>query len=840
MRFRYLLFLFASFLTITVSAQEGFLGGRITDADTKDGIEFATMYLKDTNIAVETDHSGYYRINVPTDKKYTIIVSRIGFKDFEKEMKKFRANEKRNLDIGMAPESMDIEVVVTETRLRDVESINEEVIELKKLPSTTGNLESVLPSIALGVNSGTGGELSSQYNVRGGNYDENLVYVNDFEIYRPQLIRSGQQEGLTFPNIDLVRNLSFSSGGFQAKYGDKLSSVLDVSYKRPDTLAASVGASFLGGSFHIEGSADLDSTYRKFRYLVGARYKTTRYLLGTLDTEGEYTPNFADIQGYFTFDLTRNLQLAAIGNFNQSIFNFIPESRTTALGVINFGVQLTTEFEGEERDEFTNGMGGLSLTYIPDREKNPLYLKFLTSNFRSSEVESIDIIGNYQLGEIDTSLGSDDAGEVVNLLGTGTQHQFARNYLFLNVFNAEHKGGIEIKQDTEDNKEINHFVQWGVKYQNENIFDEINEWERIDSAGFSLPVNPDQVLLSEVLKSENVLNSNRISAFAQETFSSKINDLHEWQLTVGVRANYWDLNKEITVSPRAQFLYKPLNTLREISYKFSAGLYAQPPFYRELRRPDGTINENLRAQKSAHIVAGLTYDFYLGKIEKPFRFIAEAFYKQLWDVVSYDIDNVRIRYSGENDALGHVAGIDMRINGEFVKGAESWVNLSFLRARERLLGVQHMEREFGNPEAFEVDNVPRPTDQFMTLSVFFQDYLRKNENIKMHLNLNVGTGFPFGIKGNNQIFRNSFRFTTYQRVDIGFSIQLWDRFKRAQIPNHFLKFSKSTWLSLEVFNLLQVSNTASNTFIKTVFDTQFAIPNFLTSRRLNLRLKMDF
>ena len=287
-------------------------------------------------------------------------------------------------------------------------------------------------------------------------------------------------------------------------------------------------------------------------------------------------------------------------------------------------------------------------------------------------------------------------------------------------------------------------------------------------------------------------------------------------------------------------MYKPLNTLREISYKFSAGLYAQPPFYRELRRPDGTINENLRAQKSAHIVAGLTYDFYLGKIEKPFRFIAEAFYKQLWDVVSYDIDNVRIRYSGENDALGHVAGIDMRINGEFVKGAESWVNLSFLRARERLLGVQHMEREFGNPEAFEVDNVPRPTDQFMTLSVFFQDYLRKNENIKMHLNLNVGTGFPFGIKGNNQIFRNSFRFTTYQRVDIGFSIQLWDRFKRAQIPNHFLKFSKSTWLSLEVFNLLQVSNTASNTFIKTVFDTQFAIPNFLTSRRLNLRLKMDF
>ena len=840
MRLRLLLFLLTSFFIASLTAQEGFLGGRITDADTKDGIEFATVYLKNTSNAVETDMNGYFRIKVPTDQKYTIVVNRIGFKDFEKEMKKFRPNEKRNLDIGLAPESMDIEVIVTETRLREVESINEEVTELKKLPSTTGNLESVLPSIALGVNSGTGGELSSQYNVRGGNYDENLVYVNDFEIYRPQLIRSGQQEGLTFTNIDLVRDLSFSSGGFQSKYGDKLSSVLDVSYKRPDTLAASFGASFLGGSAHIEGSADLDSTYRKFRYLVGARYKTTRYLLGTLDTEGEYTPNFADIQGYFTFDLTRNLQLAAIGNFNQSIFNFIPESRTTALGVVNFGVQLTTQFEGEERDEFTNGMGGLSLTYIPDREKNPLYLKFLTSNFRSSEVESIDIIGNYQLGEIETSLGSDNAGELVNVLGTGTQHQFVRNYLFLDVFNAEHKGGIEIKQEREDEKDVNHFIQWGVKYQNENIIDEINEWERIDSAGFSLPVDPNRVLLSEVLKTENVLNSNRVSAFAQETYSSRINDLHEWQLTLGVRANFWDLNKELTISPRAQFLYKPLNTLREVSYKLSAGLYVQPPFYRELRRRDGTINENLRAQKSAHLVAGITYDFYLGKIEKPFRFIAEAFYKQLWDIVSYDIDNVRIRYSGENDAIGYVAGIDMRINGEFVKGAESWINLSFLRAREQLLGIQHMDREFGDPEAFEVNDVPRPTDQFMNLSVFFQDYLRKNENVKMHLNLNVGTGFPFGIRGNNEIFRNSFRFTAYQRVDIGFSVQLWDRIKRAEKPNHFLKFSKSTWLSLEVFNLLQVSNTASNTWIKTVFDTQFAIPNFLTSRRLNLRLKMDF
>ncbi len=823
-----------------LSAQDSNLRGRITDADTKAGVEFATVYIKDTSIATETDLNGYYRIAIPLDKKYTLVVSRVGYKDFEKDMKKFRVKEKRNLDIGISPESLDIEVVVSESRLKDVAIIREEVTELKKLPSTTGNLESVLPNIALGTNSGTGGELSSQYNVRGGNYDENLVYVNDFEIYRPQLIRSGQQEGLTFANIDLVRDLSFSSGGFQAKYGDKLSSVLDVRYKRPDSLAASVGGSLLGGSAHIEGSISTGDDYRKIRYLVGARYKTTRYLLGTLDTEGEYTPNFADFQGYFTYDLTKNLQIGLIGNFNQSIYNFVPRSRSTALGLVNFGLELTTSFTGQEADDFTNGMGGVSLTYIPEREKNPIYLKFLSSTYRSSEIETIDILGDYLLGEIETGLGSEDAGELVNVLGTGTQHQFVRNYLFLEVYNAEHKGGIEIKVDREDEKDVNHFIQWGVKYQREIIGDEINEWERLDSAGFSLPFNEDLVLLNQVLKTENNLNSNRYTAFLQETYSSKLNDLNEWSLTLGVRANYWDLNKELLISPRFQFLYKPLNTLREVSYKLSGGIYAQPGFYRELRRPDGSVNTDLRSQKSAHIVAGITYDFYLGKIEKPFRFIAEAYYKQLWDLVSFDIDNVRIRYSGENDAVGYAAGLDLRINGEFVKGAESWVNLSFLRARESLVGVEHRDREQGSAEVEVVNDVARPSDQFMNLNVFFQDYLRKNKNIKTHINISVGTGFPFGLPGDNRVFRNTFRFSPYHRVDIGFSFALWNQDRLSKRPNHFLKFTKNTWLSLEVFNLMQVSNAASNTWIKTIDNTQFAIPNFLTSRRVNLRLKMDF
>ncbi len=786
---------------------------------------------------------GNFELELPNRKWKNLIITRLGYKDFSLLVEKLRKGETRTLEIEMTPAESDIEVIVKERKIEETAIIREEVTELKLLPSTTGNLESVLPHIALGANSGTGGELSSQYQVRGGNYDENLVYVNDFEIYRPQLIRAGQQEGLTFPNIDLIRDLSFSSGGFQSKYGDKLSSVLDVRYKRPDSLRASIGLSFLGGSAHVEGSKKLGKdNFRKFRYLIGARYKTTRYLLGSLDVTGEYTPSFADVQGYFTFDLSRNWQLGLLANYNTSVYEFIPQERTTSLGLVNFALELFTVFDGQEVDDFTTGTGGVSLTYLPDRDRNPLYLKFLASRYQSSENERFDIIGRYRLGEIETSLGSDEAGELVNTLGTGTQQQYVRNYLFAGVTNVQHKGGIEFQLDQGGfDVESSHFVQWGAKYQNEIIFDEINEWERLDSAGYSLNFDEEQVLLRQVLKTENELQSNRGEVFLQNTYNYKKDSVAEFQTTIGVRASYWDLNGEFLISPRVQFLYKPLKGKKDISYRLAGGLYSQPPFYREMRRLNGTVNTNLLAQKSAHIVGGLTYDFSFGKRSKiPFRFILEGYYKRLWDLVSFDLDNVRIRYSGENDATGYVTGIDMRLNGEFVPDAESWVNLSFLRARESITGIQHLTREIGQEEATPVKDVPRPTDQLMTLSMFFQDYLPKNENFKMHLNLTIGTGFPFGLKDNNTIYRNTYRFNAYHRVDIGFSVQLWDRQRLAEKPKHFLRFSRNTWLSLEVFNLMAIQNAASNTWIKTIYNTQYAIPNFLTSRRINLRLKMDF
>ena len=442
--------IFFTFFVTSLFAQTSTVLGFVKDAISGSPIEVVTVYVEGTSRAVETDDAGYFQISVPAQQRNVLVFTRIGYKVSNFRVESIDPGQSIRLDIDLVPATSDLEVVVRESKVSDAGMIKEDVEELKLLPSTTGNLESVLPHIALGTSGGTGGELSSQYNVRGGNYDENLVYVNDFEIYRPQLIRAGQQEGLSFPNIDLIRNLSFSSGGFQSKYGDKLSSVLDVKYKRPDSTAASIGMSLLGGSAHIEGSQVLGKeSYRRFRYLLGARYKTNAYLLGSLDTKGEYIPNFLDVQGYFTYDLSRSLQLGVLGNFNQSIYKFQPTTRSTALGLIDFALQLTSEFEGAEVDDFTTGLGGVSLTYLPDRKKNPYFLKLLGSVYRAEENEKFDIQGFYRLSQIETALGSENAGEEIFVLGTGTQHLFTRNFLQSTVMNLEHRGGYEFELDND-------------------------------------------------------------------------------------------------------------------------------------------------------------------------------------------------------------------------------------------------------------------------------------------------------------------------------------------------------------------------------------------------------
>ncbi|MGB1217203.1 MAG: TonB-dependent receptor, partial [Saprospiraceae bacterium] len=507
--------------------------------------------------------------------------------------------------------------------------------------------------------------------------------------------------------------------------------------------------------------------------------------------------------------------------------------------------------EGQEKDDFTTMMGGASLSYVPENRENPLYMKFLASTYQSDENERIDIIGDYTLGQINSDLGSEDYGEIVAVLGQGIQHQFVRNYLTSNVTNVEFKGGLEIskkkeeifnltedEEEGEDEEEVStsHFLQWGIKYQNEIINDKLNEWERLDSAGYSLPFSESDVFLQYVLKTENNLNSNRFSAYFQDSYLYE-KDSFSMKVSYGVRASYWSMNKEFVYSPRVQMLLKP-RTKEDISFRFATGMYNQPPFYREMRRLDGTVNRDLKAQKSIHAVAGYNWDFKWGDI--PFRFTSEIYYKHLWDLVSYDLDNVRIRYSGENNATGYVTGIDLRLNGEFVPGEESWVNLSFLRARESFNDVQHYQFEVGSVDSVLVNTVARPTDQFMSLSMFFQDHLPKQKSLKMHLNLTVGTGWPFGVPNNNVGPRNTYRFSPYHRVDIGFSAKLWNEEWLERRPKHPLRFTKHTWLSLEVFNLLQVSNQASNTWIRITTGRQYAVPNYLTSRRINLRLRMEF
>ncbi len=851
---RLLLFcvLFVMFiLSLFGQEKKATLSGILTDALTDQPVDFATVYLKNTTTATESDETGKWKLEVPAGRRIILVFSRIGYKEVSVDVEPLPGGARQQIDVSMPPADAKVEVIVRESRIHLGGMLREEVTELRLLPSTTGNLESVLPHIALGTTSGSGGELTSQYNVRGGNYDENLVYVNDFEIYRPQLIRAGQQEGLTFPNTDLIQSLTFSSGGFEARYGDKQSSVLDIRYKRPEKFAGSASASLLGGSAHLEGAWQPGADhYKKIRYLVGARYKTTRYLLSSLDVTGEYNPDFADLQTYLTYDLHHDWQLGLIANYNRSNFAFVPRERSTAFGLINYTLQLYSLFEGQERDDFTTAMGGLSLTYLPERERNPLFVKFLASTYRSDENERFDITGRYSLRQIESDLGSGEFGKVIAELGAGTQHQYIRNFLNAQVTNAEIKGGIEFQDSALKSSAAqaqagkatkSHFLQWSVKYQHEGIEDKINEWERLDSAGYSLPYDTTQLNLFYVLKTQNHLSSNRLSAYIQDTYTWRRDSVGELKLSIGLRAAYWDLNRERFVTPRAQFLYKPLRGKRDISWRMAAGLYFQPPFYRELRNFQGQVNKEVLSQKSAHLVGGFTYDFFIGSLSPTkFRLILEAYYKRLWDIVPYEIDNVRIRYYGDNLASGYVTGLDMRLNGEFVPGVESWFNLSLLRAREQFTDVQHMVREVGSVEGKPVKDVPRPTDQLVTLSIFFQDYLPKNENFKMHLSLFFGTGLPYGLRDNNIVYRNTYRFKPYHRVDIGFSLKIWDDERRAARPKNPLRFSKNSWLSLEIFNLMQVQNEASRTWIKTIFSQQFAIPNYLTGRRINLRWKVEF
>ncbi|MCH8330277.1 MAG: TonB-dependent receptor, partial [Bacteroidetes bacterium] len=588
--------------TFFLSAQVATVEGIIIDQD-GEALEYVNIVNKEAQTGVITDENGKYSIQIVAEKPVTLIFSFVGFKIQERTIKlkedqifKFNIKMEQNVII------MDvIDVIDKEVRNNvSMQRIDPRVLEFAS--NIEGGIEGILKT--LGATSSN--ELSSTYSVRGGNFDENLVYVNDFEIYRPFLVRAGQQEGLSFINSNLISNILFSSGGFQPKYGDKMSSVLDIRYKKPREFAGSVAASLLGASMHLEGSAK----NTLFKYLVGIRQKTNQYVLNSLPTKGEYRPSFTDLQALLNYELSTEVEVEWLTNYSRNIYRFIPEDRSTTFGVINTALQLDVFFDGKEEDRFENITNGISLTYKPN---NNLRLKWLASSFFTSEFESIDIMGDYWIGVVETNFSREEFGEVVYGLGSGTEHNWSRNYLTALVNNAEHKGYFSVNS---------HYLQWGLKYQHERIEDEINEWVRIDSAGFSIPYNSNDVRVNEVLKTKIELVSDRYTTYFQDTWS--FSDTSNFTLTYGSRLSYWSVNKELLPSPRLQLSYR-LPGERDFVIRAASGIYNQLPFYRELRSLDGTINRKLKAQKSVHFVLGTDYNLDIWG--RPFKWVTEVYYK---------------------------------------------------------------------------------------------------------------------------------------------------------------------------------------------------------------------
>ncbi len=780
-----------------------------------------------------TDNDGLFTIYLPASKTFTVRFSFIGYKSESRTIN--TTSPKTELFITLK-DSTYIGPGIN-VHQYNPGMVKVDIGAIDAFPNPGGGIEGLLPSIGLGVH-GMGGELSSAYSVRGGNFDENLVFVNDFEVYRPFLVRSGQQEGLSFVNTDMVRSVAFSSGGFDAKYGDKLSSVLDVEYRRPrpidnKRLFGSVGLSFLGGSAHLEGV----SKNANFAWSIGTRYKTSQYLLNSLETKGEYNPSFTDVQTFLTWDLSPAISLEYIGNYARNKFSFRPESQVTTFGVVNNVIQLEIFFDGSERDEYESLMNAFAVIHKPN---DHLTLKYMTSYYNTREQETFDIIGEYWLGLVESNLGEDEFGSVKYGLGSGTTHDWARNDLNAIIWNVAHKGYRE--------KE-NNYLQWGLDFQYEDIQDHLNEWTRLDSAGYSLPFSKDSlVTIFSVLKSDQALQSHRVRGYFQNT-----KDLDNGlSITAGGRFNYWSYTHEVYLASRFQFAYAPEKWEHKTFFRTAFGLYNQPPFYRELRDLDGIIHNDVKSQKSIHFLTGMDLSFK--SWGRDFKFVTEAYFKYMYDLIPYELDNVLIRYYAENSAVGYAAGIDFRLYGEFVKDAESWISMSVMTVREDIkddviynyydsTGAQIYE-PLGNEIPADIDTVhpgfiPKPTDQRVNFAMYFQDYLPNNENFKMHLNLVFGTGLPFGPPDHDRS-RDTLRIPPYRRVDIGFSALLFNNKDHSYTHKNIFRNFESVWTTLEVFNLLGINNTISYLWIRDNVNNVYAVPQHLTSRRINLRLIVKF
>lgn len=788
-RFLFLLALLATALGCV--AQTFTLRGRVTDGE-GNPVEFASVTCPSQGRATVTSLQGQYALRLLTADSVVVKFSMLGYRTKTRVLRRPKGTQTLQVTLSEQANTLG-EVTVAGQKIQSGQTQDIGTKPLRSLPSTTGNAVEELIQSQAGVS--THSELSSQYNVRGGSFDENSVYINSVEVYRPFLVRSGQQEGLSVINPDMVERIGFSTGGFEAKYGDKMSSALNITYRRPKRFEATAAASLLGGSAYVGFSN------KKLAWANGVRYKTTKYLLGSLETKGEYKPNFLDYQTYLSYKPNKRWTVDFIGNISDNHYNFHPEDRETKFGTMESVRSFRVYFDGQEKDRFRTFFGTLGITrHLGDSTS----VSLLGSSFSTSEQERYDIQGQYWLTQTETSEN----------LGVGTYFEHARNYLKAHVESVK----LLLKHTAKQ-----HDVEAGLTWKQEHIEENSVEYEMRDSAGYSVPHTGKDLFMIYSLRARNELNANRLETYVQDTWRFRSAGEHTlFTLNYGLRFSHWNYNKESILSPRVSLGITP-SFNHNVTLRFATGLYYQAPFFKELRDTStvagvtrATLNRKIKSQRSIHFIAGMDYRFNMNN--RPFKFTAELYYKLLSNVVPYSINNVKVVYYGSNEASGHAAGLDLKLFGEFVPGTDSWVTLSVMDTKMKLNGVK----------------VPMPTDQRYALNLFFTDYFPGTTRWKMSLKLAYADGLPFSAP-HRELETNTFRAAAYKRADIGMSYRVLNNEHRER-----KSIFRNIWLSLNCLNLLGINNVNSYYWVTDVTNQQYAVPNYLTGRQINARLLFEF
>jgi hypothetical protein len=805
MKFNVFISSFLILSSTTVTAIAGVkIHGKITD-EKNEPLEFVTVKIAGSAIGTTSGIDGLYTLSAPEADTIKVVFSCIGYQ--ESTRKVLNAKDEVTLNVKMEPHAytlQSIDVTEYQKQTGTVQKIDKS--DYKLAPDVNGGSVESLISTMAGVTQGN--EMSSQYSVRGGTFDENSVYINGVEVYRPQLVSSGQQEGLSIINPDMVGSIGFSTGGFSAQYGDRMSSVLDITYREPEAFEGSLNLSLLGGGLTIGSSS------RRFSQLHGVRYKSNSSLLSSMEDKGEYDPRFFDYQTFMTLKLSDKWKASVLGNISINNYKFIPVDRETNFGTSTDAKQFKVYFDGQEKDKFETFFGAANLTYKPNRTAE---YTLLASGYLTNELVTYDISGEYWLDQAGTSGSGSDAA-VGGELGVGRYYEHSRNRLKATVMSLALRGANGIS---------GHNINYGVTFNHESIKDRTREWERRDSAGYSLPFDPTALRVYYNLSSNNDISSNRVSAFIQDTYKLQ-SSAGYFNINGGVRLSYWDFNSELLVSPRVNVGFIPDSAPRW-AFRFATGLYYQAPFYKEYRQPIEDENGNTTVYLNSDIKSQRSYQFILGSdytfraFNRPFKLSAEAYYKILSNLIPYEVDNLKVVYSGENSTSGSTAGLDMKLYGQFVPGSDSWISFSLMNTREKLNGV----------------SVPRPTDRRYSFAMYFTDYFPKFPKLKFSLRGIFSDGLPTTAPRSTRD-KGYFRAPAYKRVDVGLSYALISPPDENSSSTEKRKFIKSMWIGLDCFNLLDISNVSSYYWVTDVNNIQYAVPNYLTRRQLNVRLSIDF